>query len=107
MPPSAKDTRQVAYAIAEDSHFGAVSRSGVEIVTTADRQQLNPSPDLPGDTPLQHVRLPVRVRNALTSGGLRTVGEVRETSASDLLTFQNVGLRTIAVICELLGPQSA
>jgi Bacterial RNA polymerase, alpha chain C terminal domain len=109
MPPSAKGTRPVAYAIAEDSHFGAISKSGVEIVTTTDRQplMLDPSPDLANDTLLEHVNLPVRVGNSLTSGGLRTVGEVRETSASDLLTFQNVGLRTVAVIRELSGPQSA
>jgi Bacterial RNA polymerase, alpha chain C terminal domain len=103
MPRSSKDTRPVAYVIVEESRFDAVSRSGVD----RQRKMLDPSPDLPNDTLLQHVNVPVRIRNALTSGGLRTVGEVRETSASDLLTFQNVGLRTIAVIRELLGPQSA
>ena len=100
MPRSKKGSRPVAHVIA---------KSGAEIVTTADRQRLmlDPSPDLPDDTVLQNVNLPIRVRNALLAGGLRTVGEVRETSSSDLLTFQNVGLRTIAVIRELLGPQSA
>ena len=65
---------------------------------------LNPSPDLPDTTLLQDVRLPTRLRRALTEGGLRTVGEVRATSSTALLTFQNLGHRSVALIRELLGP---
>jgi len=68
---------------------------------------IEPSPYLSDETLLQDVKLPTRIQNALMSAGLRTVGEVRETSSSDLLTFQDVGKKSITVIRELLGPHSA
>ena len=68
---------------------------------------IEPSPYLSDETLLQGVKLPTRIQNALASAGLRTVGGVRETSSSDLLTFQDVGKKSITVIRELLGPHSA
>jgi DNA-directed RNA polymerase alpha subunit len=68
---------------------------------------IEPSPDLPDETLLQDLNLPTRIQNALAAGGLRTVGEVRKTSSSDLRTFQGVGQNSITAIRKLLGPHSA
>ncbi len=60
---------------------------------------LRPMPELPDDMPLAEVGLPSRIRNALTAGGLETVGEVRETSDKVLLSFQDL----VAHLRETLG----
>ena len=41
---------------------------------------LYPAPELPDDTSIENVRFSTRVRNALTTGGVKTVGEIREAS---------------------------
>jgi DNA-directed RNA polymerase alpha subunit len=41
--------------------------------------ELDPTPELPDDTPIARVRLPSRLRNVLEAAGLKTIGEVRET----------------------------
>src|SRR5882724_7140309 len=46
---------------------------------------LDPAPELPDDTPIENVRFSTRVRNALTTAGLKTVGEIREASDATLL----------------------
>jgi DNA-directed RNA polymerase alpha subunit len=87
--------------------IAAALKNGVEIVNTAEKAEvkvsLTPSPDLPSDTLLQDVHLPSRIQKALAAAGLRTVGEVRQTSASALLTFQDIGQRSVAYIREHLG----
>jgi Bacterial RNA polymerase, alpha chain C terminal domain len=50
--------------------------------------KLDPTPELPDDTPISDIELPVRIRNVLAAAGLETVGEVRETSDEILLSFQ-------------------
>src|SRR6266436_3203393 len=52
---------------------------------TAAGPMLYPAPGLPDDTPLDNVRFSTRVRNALTSAGWTTVGEIREASDATLL----------------------
>ena len=42
--------------------------------------ELEPTPELPDDTPIREVQFPTRVKNALFAAGLKTVGEVREMS---------------------------
>jgi CspA family cold shock protein len=42
--------------------------------------EFDPTPELQDDTPIDNVRLSTRIRNALNYAGLKTVGEVRETS---------------------------
>jgi DNA-directed RNA polymerase alpha subunit len=79
----------------------------VELGLLGPKVMIKPSPDLPDETLLQDLNLPTRIQNALVAGGLRTVGEVRKTSSSDLLTFQGVGKNSITVIRELLGQHSA
>ena len=46
---------------------------------------LNPAPELPDDTPIENVRFPTKIRNALNAAGMKTIGEVRETSDDSLI----------------------
>ena len=46
---------------------------------------MRPTPELPDKTPTREVRFPARIKNALFKAGLKTVGEVRETSDEALL----------------------
>jgi DNA-directed RNA polymerase alpha subunit len=64
---------------------------------------LGPTPELPDDTPISEVELPTRIRNVLAAAGLKTVGEVREVSDDTLLSFQDFGKGSIALLRETLG----
>ena len=64
---------------------------------------LDPTPELPDDTPISEVELPPRIRNVLVAAGLQTVGEVRETSDEILLSFQDLGMTSVAHLRETLG----
>jgi DNA-directed RNA polymerase alpha subunit len=66
-------------------------------------QLLDPTPELPDDTPISEVELPTRIRNVLAAAGLKTVGEVREVSDDTLLSFQDFGKGSIALLRETLG----
>jgi DNA-directed RNA polymerase alpha subunit len=58
---------------------------------------------LPDDTLICDVDLPTRIRNALTDAGLRTVGEVRETSDNILLSFPDLGNGSVAYLRQTMG----
>ena len=64
---------------------------------------LYPAPELPDDTPIENVRFSTMVRNALTTAGLKTVGEIRETSDAMLLNLQDLGKGSVAHLRETLG----
>jgi DNA-directed RNA polymerase alpha subunit len=64
---------------------------------------LYPAPELPDDTPIENVRLSTRVRNALTTAGVKTVGEIREASDAMLLSLQDLGKGSVAHLRETLG----
>ena len=64
---------------------------------------LHPAPELPDDTPIENVRFSTRVRNALTSAGWTTVGEIREASDATLLGLQKFGMGSLAHLREALG----
>ena len=51
---------------------------------------LDPTPELPDDTPISDAEFPAQIRNALTAAGLKTVGEIRETADETLLSFQDL-----------------
>jgi hypothetical protein len=38
---------------------------------------LDPTPDLPDDTPIDGIRFPTRIRNVLAAERLKTVGETK------------------------------
>jgi hypothetical protein len=65
--------------------------------------ELDPTPELPDDTPIDRVRFSTRIRNVLDAAGLKTVGEVREISDDTLLSFQDFGEGSVALIRETLG----
>jgi hypothetical protein len=67
----------------------------------SDRHLVDPTPELPDDTPIE--KLPTRIRNALAAAGLKTVGEVRETADETLLSFQDLGAGSITHLRETLG----
>jgi Bacterial RNA polymerase, alpha chain C terminal domain len=64
---------------------------------------LDPTPELPDDTLIEDVRFATRIRNVLNAAGLKTVGEVRETSDEILLSFQDLGQGSVAHLRETLG----
>ena len=63
---------------------------------------LDPSADLPDETPIKAVRLPTRIFNALSSAGLSTLGEIRVTSDATLLSFQDLGAGSVRWLRERL-----
>ena len=64
---------------------------------------LNPTPELPDNTPISDVELPTRIRNGLAATDLKTVGEVREISDGTLLSFQDFGKSSVAYLRNTLG----
>ena len=64
---------------------------------------LDPTPELPDNTSISDVEFPSRIRNVLAAAGLKTVGEVRETSDEILMSFQDLGKASVAHLRETLG----
>jgi DNA-directed RNA polymerase alpha subunit len=64
---------------------------------------LYPTPELPDNTLIKSVRFSTRIRNALNAAGLKTVGEVRETSDATLITFQDLGTSSVAHLRQTSG----
>jgi DNA-directed RNA polymerase alpha subunit len=69
----------------------------------SDRTMLEPTPELPDDTPISGVEFPARIRTVLAIAGIETVGEVRETSDEILLSFQDFGKASVTRLRETLG----
>jgi DNA-directed RNA polymerase alpha subunit len=76
---------------------------GREAKEASARPMFYPAPELPDDTPIENVRFSTRVRNALTTAGLKTVGEIREASDAMLLSLQDLGKGSVAHLRETLG----
>jgi DNA-directed RNA polymerase alpha subunit len=68
---------------------------------------LYPAPELPDDTLIEQVRFSTRIRNALNAAGMKTIGEVRETSDENLLSLQDLGPNSLSHLRETLGLPSA
>jgi DNA-directed RNA polymerase alpha subunit len=73
----------------------------------SERHLIDPTPELPDNTPIEDVRLPTRIRNVLAAADLKTVGEVRETADETLLAFQNLGPESVAHLRKTLGLPSS
>jgi DNA-directed RNA polymerase alpha subunit len=69
----------------------------------SDRKMLDPTVELPDNTPISDVELPTRIRNVLAAAGLKTVSEVRETADETLLSFHDMGIGSVAHLRETLG----
>ena len=67
---------------------------------------LHPSPKLPDDTPLDKIRFPARIRNALAVAGWKNVGEIREASDATLLSLQDLGRGSVSHLRKTLGLSS-
>jgi DNA-directed RNA polymerase alpha subunit len=63
---------------------------------------LHPTPELRDDTPIENVHFSARIRNALQTAGINTVGEVRETTDETLLSLQDLGKGSVVHLRETL-----
>ena len=72
-----------------------------------ERHLIDPTPELPDDTPTENVRFPSRIRNVLAAAGLKTVGEIRETADATLLSFQDFGPSSVTHLRKTLGLPSS
>jgi DNA-directed RNA polymerase alpha subunit len=66
-----------------------------------------PAPELPDDTPTDTIKLPTRIRNVLNAAGLKTVGDIRESTDETLLSLPDLGRGSVAYLRETLGLPSA
>jgi DNA-directed RNA polymerase alpha subunit len=64
---------------------------------------LDPTPELLDNVPIDNVRLSTRIRNALDRAGIKTVGEVREMPDGVLLSLPDLGPGSVAHLRETLG----
>ena len=64
---------------------------------------LYPTPELPDDTPIDHVRFSTRIRRVLKIAGIITVGDVRKSSDKTLLSLQDLGQGSVTHLRETLG----
>jgi DNA-directed RNA polymerase alpha subunit len=64
---------------------------------------VDPTLELPDETAIEDVRFSTRIRNVLAAGGLKTVGEIRETTDKTLLSFQGLGPGSVTRLREALG----
>jgi DNA-directed RNA polymerase alpha subunit len=64
---------------------------------------LHPTPELRDDTPIANVHFSTRIRNALQTAGINTVGEVREAPDAALLALHDLGKGSVAHLRETLG----
>jgi DNA-directed RNA polymerase alpha subunit len=68
---------------------------------------LDPTPDLPDNTPTECVRLPPRIRNALRYAELNTIGAVRQVPDEELLRMPHLGRGSLAYLRKTLGARAA
>jgi hypothetical protein len=64
---------------------------------------IEPTPELPDDTPTDRIRFPARIRNVLAVEKLKTVGEIREASDKMLMTLPDLGRGSVVYLRETLG----
>jgi DNA-directed RNA polymerase alpha subunit len=64
---------------------------------------VDPTPELPHHTLIADVRFPTRIQNVLAAAGLKTVGDVRETTDETLLSLQDLGSVLVKHLRETLG----
>jgi DNA-directed RNA polymerase alpha subunit len=64
---------------------------------------LYPVPEIPDTTPIEHVRFPSKIGSALSSAGMKTIGEVRGASDAMLLNLPGFGKGSVAQLRKMLG----
>ena len=60
-------------------------------------------PDLPDDTLVEMVRIPTRIRKAIKYAGLKTIGELRETTDKTFASIPNLGQGSVKWLRERIG----
>jgi hypothetical protein len=69
---------------------------------------IDPRPELPNNTPINRIRFPTRIQNALAAAGLKTLCEVREASDEMLLSLPDLGHGSVKHLSDpLYLPSSA
>jgi hypothetical protein len=68
---------------------------------------LDPTPELPDDVLISRVQFPTRIQKALAASGLKTVGEIRDSSNETLLNLRALGLGSVSFLRETLGLPSS
>jgi len=68
--------------------------------------ELEPTPEIPDNTPIREVRFPARIKDALFAAGIKTVGEVRDMPDEALLGLPDFGKASVAHLRETLGLSS-
>jgi DNA-directed RNA polymerase alpha subunit len=69
--------------------------------------EIDPTPELPDDTPLESVRIAARMRSVLAAAGMRTVGDVREAPDGSLLSLPDLGKGSLSCLRAQLGLPSS
>ena len=64
---------------------------------------LDPAPGLPDETLTENVRFPARIRDALADAGLATVGVIRKTPDTVLLSLPDIGAESVSYLRKTLG----
>lgn len=65
--------------------------------------KLEPTPELPDNTPIREVRFPPRITDALFAAGIKTVGEVRDMADRALLGLPDFEKASVAHLRGTLG----
>jgi DNA-directed RNA polymerase alpha subunit len=95
---------QIGITLKEPPRSARTNKVAAWVKDEAEKKSLlHPTSSLRDDTPLEQIQLSTRLRNALESGGLKTVGEVRVASDAKLLSFQNLGKGSIRHLRQTLG----
>ena len=68
-----------------------------------DEDLVDPTPELPDNTPIDRIRFPARIQNGLAAAGLKTIGEVRETADDTLLSSYDFSKGSVVPRREILG----
>jgi hypothetical protein len=63
----------------------------------------DPAPNLQDDTLIETVRFPTIVRNALISGGLRTIGDIRARPDGELRRMRGIGPGRLSFLRKTFG----
>jgi DNA-directed RNA polymerase alpha subunit len=60
-------------------------------------------PDLPDNTLIEMVRVPTRIRNAIQYAGLKTIGDLRDTTDKTFASIPNLGAGSVNWLRVRLG----
>jgi DNA-directed RNA polymerase alpha subunit len=83
--------------------IGSALREDRLVREATEGPMLDPTPELPDDTPIERVLFSTRIQNALRAADLKTVGEVREMSDETLISLPDFGKGSLSDLRKKLG----